>query len=281
LTDYLGWDNSVLIPLDIRTNNDAHPQPINFYTKNGFPRMQIFDSLGMPNGGNVAIGYFSVLTNGPQSLLHLDQQDTLPNCIQFTNNSTGNTTSKEGFQVGIPEWYGTKAELRQWYDDKMDFYTNNSVVGTTRMTIMGGDASTGGYVGISTDPPAHQLDVKNDININNPRQYYMINSETVLSNPLNFNILVGVHAGENVLTSQKCAIVGYSAGQQLKVGDDNTFMGYQSGLLTNSHSITDSASHNCFFGDASGRQNTNGFQNTFVGAHCGGTTSGKDNVCAP
>ena len=71
--DYVGWDGSTNMPLDIKTKNSTYPQPINFYTNDGWPRMQIYDSLNIPNAGNVAIGYFSLMTNGPQSLLHMDQ----------------------------------------------------------------------------------------------------------------------------------------------------------------------------------------------------------------
>jgi hypothetical protein len=103
-TYYLGWDGSTNMPLDIRTDNSTYPQPINFYTSDHWPRMQIYDSLGMPNAGNVAIGYFSLLTNGPQSLLHMDQQDTSANYLQMTNATTSNGTDNVGFQL---DWQKT------------------------------------------------------------------------------------------------------------------------------------------------------------------------------
>jgi hypothetical protein len=133
--DFLSWDSSTPIPLDIRTDETAHPQPINFYTDGLWPRMQIYDSLGAPNAGNIAIGYFTALAFGPQSLLHMDQEDNPGNYLQMTNPSTGNVTDHAGFQLGLGPNWGTTAEVRQWSDDSINFYTNNTSVPVPRMNL--------------------------------------------------------------------------------------------------------------------------------------------------
>ena len=54
LGDYVGWDGTTTIPLDIRHNNTTTPQNIDFYTDNSL-RMSIVGNTGI-NNGFVGIG---------------------------------------------------------------------------------------------------------------------------------------------------------------------------------------------------------------------------------
>ena len=54
LVDYVGWDGTTTIPLDIRHNNTANPQNIDFYTDSTF-QMTILGN-NVYNNGFVGVG---------------------------------------------------------------------------------------------------------------------------------------------------------------------------------------------------------------------------------
>src|SRR6187402_1987549 len=79
--DYLGWDNTVTVPLMIRTNNTgANAQSINFFT-NATERMSLSAS------GNLGIS--DVWPFNPLSLIHLNRGLNVAVSTRYTNiNST-------------------------------------------------------------------------------------------------------------------------------------------------------------------------------------------------
>ena len=254
--------------------------PINWYTGT-VPRMQIYDGSGNPNlDGNVAIGDFDLYAGPqdtiPQSLLHMHKAGKKYVYHQFTNTTTG-VTASDGFKVGI-DTIG-RAELRQYENSSMKFYTFNSL----RAII-----DNAGLVGINTAVPLIQLDVKDGININTPgiHHYYMIDTNRVLSNPGGRNIFVGVQAGSDSTQQHDNVAVGWNAGNSLYKGTDNTMVGVEAGRFTvgtGSVGGIVNGTHNSFFGDWAGKFNTSGRGNTHIGAHSGqsdsGSTGGVNNTC--
>ncbi len=92
--NYVGWDNSVAVPLEIRTNNTTSPQPINFYTSNA-PWMTL-STIGY-------LGISQTFPFTPQRSLHINGNNVTgtvtPTRIQITDDFMGTTTT-DGFQIG-------------------------------------------------------------------------------------------------------------------------------------------------------------------------------------
>ena len=105
----------------------------------------------------------------------------------------------------------------------INFYTNN----LPRATILGN-----GKVGIGINNPLWQLDVADEINISQPRNYFMIGGETVLHNAGTENIFTGVNCGKDILAGNVSGNMntfnGFSAGE-FASGNDNVFMGHSTG----------------------------------------------------
>lgn len=91
--NYVGWDNSVAVPLEIRTNNTTTPQPIDFYTSS-MPWMTLDVS------GNLGIS--QTFPFAPQNQLHINGDNSVgsvPTRIQITDSKT-NSTPTDGFMIG-------------------------------------------------------------------------------------------------------------------------------------------------------------------------------------
>jgi len=111
--DFLGWAPGVQQPLEIRTDDQDRPQPINWFTRT-MARMQIFEDPDNPdavNSGFVGIGDFdfvmfgsgSYQTRSPQHLLHLHlEPETELNDVyeQWTNKLT-TSESDHGLLMGL------------------------------------------------------------------------------------------------------------------------------------------------------------------------------------
>jgi hypothetical protein len=131
-------------------------------------------------------------------------------------------------------------------------------------------------VGIGTENPAAKLDVNGDINADSA---YKIGGSTVLAAPDTQNTLVGIGAGLGN-TGNEGTFVGWYAGYQNQ-GNINTFIGHLSGrdntvgeyntFVGNGAGLNNaSGNFNTFLGERCGRDNTTGHWNTHVGQHAGG-----------
>ena len=145
--EYIGWDVISALPLSIK---HELPQPIMLLTNTGMGgfgnlRMWIYDNPSPTTiPGFIGIGDMGSITLPvtPYSLLHSYKLGNSDVYHQFSNDNTGGggapTSAQQGFQIGIhydsPANYDangpappyTIAELRQWQDAPMDFYSNES-----------------------------------------------------------------------------------------------------------------------------------------------------------
>ncbi|MEO8086878.1 MAG: tail fiber domain-containing protein [Bacteroidota bacterium] len=140
LADFIGWQIlAPPIPLTIKTELR---QPLNFHTFAGGAglanmRMQIYDVTGGAfNSGFIGIGNCNAFL--PQSLVHQNIADTM-NYHQFTLTpyTGGGISPREGFQIGDrfnsyplfdhngPAFPCPVAELRQWQNAPIDFFSND------------------------------------------------------------------------------------------------------------------------------------------------------------
>ena len=149
----------------------------------------------------------------------------------------------------------------------INFYTNN----LPRATILGN-----GKVGIGINNPLWQLDVADEINISQPRNYFMIGGETVLHNAGTENIFTGVNCGKDILAGNALANMntfnGFSAGE-FASGNDNVFIGHSTGRYSNGQS-------NSFMGTLNGSSNAVGSNNTFIGTQAGSREEQVNNAVA-
>ncbi len=149
----------------------------------------------------------------------------------------------------------------------INFYTNN----LPRATILGN-----GRVGIGINNPLWQLDVADEINISQPRNYFMIGGETVLHNAGTENIFTGVNCGKDILAGNASANMntfnGFSAGE-FASGNDNVFIGHSTGRYSNGQS-------NSFMGTLNGSSNAVGSNNTFIGTQAGSREEQVNNAVA-
>ena len=149
----------------------------------------------------------------------------------------------------------------------INFYTNN----LPRATILGN-----GKVGIGINNPLWQLDVADEINISQPRNYFMIGGETVLHNAGTENIFTGVNCGKDILAGNASANMntfnGFSAGE-FASGNDNVFIGHSTGRYSNGQS-------NSFMGTLNGSSNAVGSNNTFIGTQAGSREEQVNNAVA-
>ncbi len=125
--------------------------------------------------------------------------------------------------VGWDNTVNVPLEIRHNANQSIIFYTT----GIQRATILGN-----GRVGIGINNPLWQLDVADEINISQPRNYYMIGGETVLHNAGTENIFTGVNCGKDILAGSASGNMnvfnGYSAGE-FASGNDNVFIGHSTG----------------------------------------------------
>ena len=169
----------------------------------------------------------------------------------------------------------TLPELTIKNEDPMpiSFYTNAGpgAFNNMRMTILGN-----GKVGIGINNPLWQLDVADEINISQPRNYFMIGGETVLHNAGTENIFTGVNCGKDILAGNASANMntfnGFSAGE-FASGNDNVFIGHSTGRYSNGQS-------NSFMGTLNGSSNAVGSNNTFIGTQAGSREEQVNNAVA-
>jgi hypothetical protein len=174
----------------------------------------------------------------------------------------------------------TLPELTIKNEDPMpiSFYTNAGAgtFNNMRMTILGN-----GRVGIGINNPLWQLDVADEINISQPRNYYMIGGETVLHNAGTENIFTGVNCGKDILAGNASGNMntfnGFSAGE-FASGNDNVFIGDNTGRYSNGQSnifigtsagIDNLGDYNSIVGFTAGMYLTTGNENTFMGLRAG------------
>jgi hypothetical protein len=131
---------------------------------------------------------------------------------------------------------------------------------------------SGGSIGLGTTNPQATLDVNGSMNV---ASYYAIGgSQTLASDPSNYNLFVGYEAGiNNASGAQNNTFVGAAAGRSNTTGYYNSFCGSGSGIV-NTSGYDDS-----FFGTSAGASNSTGNDNTFAGDFAGeGNTTGAFNL---
>lgn len=131
------------------------------------------------------------------------------------------------------------------------FFTN----ATQKMTILGNNGSTDGYVGIGTASPSEKLSVAGNVNVVNAGGYlgYYLGSAIFMSVAgSGSNVVIGQDAGSDA--------IGGSLGMA-----GNTFVGFQAG-----HENNASGYGNCYFGLSAGYSDTSGSYNTCAGYAAGG-----------
>ena len=209
----------------------------------------------------------------------------------YSQATSGNNAN---FPVGANDYIGwtsgTNTPLVIKNEDPMpiSFYTNAGAgaFNNMRMTILGN-----GKVGIGINNPLWQLDVADEINISQPRNYYMIGGETVLHNAGTENIFTGVNCGKDILAGNASGNMntfnGFSAGE-FASGNDNVFIGDNTGRYSNGQSnifigtsagIDNLGDYNSIVGFTAGMYLTTGNENTFMGLRAGEcNTSGSNNT---
>jgi trimeric autotransporter adhesin len=127
-------------------------------------------------------------------------------------------------------------------------------------------------VGIGVTP-AWKLDLGGDFNISSG-SVFRYNDTPFVVQTTN-NLLVGLHAGQNITTGTRNSFFGIGAGTSNTTGEDNTFIGSYAGYY-NTTSLG-----NTFLGAYAGySNNTNTFsRNTFIGSYAGySNTAGSHNM---
>ena len=210
-----------------------------------------------------------------------------------------------GNNIGGGEYLGgdgtstVPVDLKTLTDYAIRFYTNNATVTTPRMVILGGNSTTGGYVGIGTTTPYNRLtvsgnadvtgnigagvatpsfniDANTNINIDNPgtNDGYRLNGTTVLQCP-GSDVYAGRDAGVNASGNAEQVFVGQSAGNACTgTGNatSNTYVGFWAGKSNVS------GGGNTCIGDNAGGSATSGGYNTFVGMESGLVATGGNNT---
>jgi hypothetical protein len=115
----------------------------------GSGNVQLSDAkMTIDYAGNVGIG-----TSSPQNLLHVNKSDSLASAAQFTNSTTG-ATSSDGIFLGL----GSGEQGYFW-----NYEANDLILGTNNTERMRIDSS--GQVGIGTDSPTRELEVTGTGNV--------------------------------------------------------------------------------------------------------------------
>ena len=168
---------------------------------------------------------------------------------QATSGNNANAPVGANDYIGWTSGTNTPLVIKNEDAQPIHFYTNAGAgtFNNMRMIILGN-----GRVGIGINNPLWQLDVADEINISQPRNYYMIGGETVLHNAGTENIFTGVNCGKDILAGNVS-------------GNMNTFNGFSAGEFA-------SGNDNVFIGDNTGRY-SNGQSNIFIG-----TSAGIDNL---
>ena len=148
---------------------------------------------------------------------------------QATSGNNANAPVGANDYIGWTSGTNTPLVIKNEDAQPIHFYTNAGAgtFNNMRMIILGN-----GRVGIGINNPLWQLDVADEINISQPRNYYMIGGETVLHNAGTENIFTGVNCGKDILAGSASGNMnvfnGYSAGE-FASGNDNVFIGHSTG----------------------------------------------------
>ena len=192
---------------------------------------------------------------------------------QATSGNNANAPVGANDYIGWTSGTNTPLVIKNEDAQPIHFYTNAGAgtFNNMRMTILGN-----GRVGIGINNPLWQLDVADEINISQPRNYYMIGGETVLHNAGTENIFTGVNCGKDILAGNASANMntfnGFSAGE-FASGNDNVFIGHSTGRYSNGQS-------NSFMGTLNGSSNAVGSNNTFIGTQAGSREEQVNNAVA-
>ncbi|MFC1586161.1 hypothetical protein ACFL5V_11480 [Fibrobacterota bacterium] len=125
-------------------------------------------------------------------------------------------------------------------------------------------------IGIDNVSPESELDVDGDIRVSG---VYKIGAYPALSFSGDFNVFVGVSAGESITTGQANVFVGYQTGDAVTSGSRNLFVGLSAGGV-----VTTGNDNTCFGQAAGGAALTNANNNVMLGSQCGRNTTGGSNV---
>ncbi|MHC4676764.1 MAG: autotransporter outer membrane beta-barrel domain-containing protein, partial [Planctomycetota bacterium] len=263
--------NAVWLEIGVRPGDQNDP---NAYTTL-IPRQEVTPvpyalqtrGIFVDSAGKVGIG-----TTSPDQTLHLNGSLRVQNYSFFH----GGIYAEPWFLVDeISLGYGGSNSRITSYD------TDENI---TIDPAGAGDIVLQGNVGIGTTGPGDKLDVNGNININS---VYKIGGETVLANPGEENLFVGVGAGASNTEGKGNTFLGYRAGYS-NIGDPsnvvwgsfNTFLGYRAGrdnitgfantFVGHWAGANNETGHgNTSLGTEAGRENTEGYGNTFVGYSAG------------
>ncbi|MFN8234978.1 MAG: hypothetical protein U0X89_02490 [Bacteroidia bacterium] len=197
---------------------------------------------------------------------------------QATSGNNANAPVGANDYIGWTSGTNTPLVIKNEDAQPIHFYTNAGAgtFNNMRMIILGN-----GRVGIGINNPLWQLDVADEINISQPRNYYMIGGETVLHNAGTENIFTGVNCGKDILAGNASGNMntfnGFSAGE-FASGNDNVFIGDNTGRYSNGQSnifigtsagIDNLGDYNSIVGFTAGMYLTTGNENTFMGLRAG------------
>jgi hypothetical protein len=163
--NYVGWNNTVGVPLQIRHNAD---QEIHTFTNN-LRRMIIANGGGTGNpGGNVALGNNLGAGFVPVDRLHLNNRgatSSLFTGIRYTNFGIG-MTSTDGTQMGINtdgiffhRQFETEPIIWELPDSRNAGAMTNWMHISNGLTGYAGDI-TDGFIGLNEDSAKFHLDIK-------------------------------------------------------------------------------------------------------------------------
>lgn len=239
--DYLGWDNFTAIPLDIRHNNTANPQNIDFYTDSTF-QMTILGN-NVYNNGFVGVGL------------------SLPRLKFEVNNNIGviPQTWEEGYFID------SFAVLRVWPDPLLG--RENLFVGIGAgynaansgqlNTFVGHDAGMSNTTGSLNTFTGRQSGNSNTTGEEN--SFYGVQSGRNNTSGT-FNTFIGNLSGQGTVDGFENTAVGYRAYSSSPAGTNNSIFGANAALML------DSAELNVVVGAASAGNLEIGNRNVIIGA---------------
>jgi hypothetical protein len=265
--DYIGWNSSVNIPLDIRHDG---PFPINFYTNfSSFttPRMTI-DGVT----GNVGMGT-------PPLVGVFNYKLTVDNDINLATSAWlhGYWINKK-LILSIPGTQNTLVGEGAGNPAVTNTYVNNTMFGYfAGGNLTSGHSNTflGSNAGHDNETSIYNTFVGTDAG------YSHVTGEA--------NTFVGRNAGRNDHTGKFNTFVGEESGQSNYLGENNSFFGHHSGnfctgsdnTLIGNHAayLSTADQENVIIGSFAANLMDGGNRNTIVGTHAGQVyESGDENV---
>lgn len=176
--------------------------------------------------------------------------------------NTGNQNTFVGFQTASSNTSGTQNVFLGWSSG-----ANNVIGGANTYVGYGsGQNSTGGS----------NTFIGNNAGASNTSDFSTIigSGAGVAASSTGSQVFIGYQAGA-ANTSGQNTFIGYQAGKANTSGTNNTFVGYNAGLLTTATSFA----NNTFIGSSAGQQVTTGTQNIYIGSSTAfRNTTGGSNV---